>query len=126
MFPKMGKVFPGRDMDIKNRYSAAVADALRHGVGDTHQAIKTVMRWTGANERTVKNWFSGANGPSGAHLVALVCNSDEVLKAFLALAGRGGVFAAKKLVDARDKLAEMLELIRSMTEEAGDASNPGR
>lgn len=126
MFPKMGKVFPGRDMDIRSRYSAAVAYALRRGVGDTHQAIKTVMRWTGANERTVKNWFSGANGPSGAHLIVLVGNSEEVLEAFLALAGHNQVLAAKKLVDARAKLAEILELINSLTVEAADQAIPGK
>lgn len=71
------------------------------------------MRWTGASERTVKNWFSGANGPSGAHLIALAGNSDEVLGAFLALAGHNQVFAVKKLINARDKIAEMLELIDS-------------
>jgi hypothetical protein len=122
----MGKVFPGRDTDIRSRYSAAVAHALRRAVGDSHQAIKTVMRWTGANERTVKNWFSGANGPSGAHLIVLAGNSGEVLEAFLTLAGHDGVLAAKKLIDARDKIAKMLELINSLTGEAADRATPGK
>ena len=111
-------------MDIRSRYSAAVAHALRHGLGDTHQAIKTVMRWTGANERTVKNWFSGGNGPSGAHLIALAANSDDVLEAFLTLTGHDLIFAAKKLVGARDKLAEVLELINSLTGEAARRVDP--
>nr|WP_281721283.1 hypothetical protein [Nitrosomonas nitrosa] len=83
------------------------------------------MRWTGAHERTVKNWFSGENGPSGAHLIVLAGNSDEVLEAFLALTGHNGVFAGKKLIDARDKVAEMLELINSLTAEAADRA-PGK
>ena len=41
------------------------------GVVETHQAIKTVMKWTGAKERTVKNWFAGSNGTNGHHLAAL-------------------------------------------------------
>jgi hypothetical protein len=60
MIPKKGKVFPNRDdrghSDID--YATAIAAALRDDLGGTHQATKTVMRWTGASERTVKNWFS--------------------------------------------------------------------
>lgn len=109
-------------MDIRSRYSAAVAHALRRAVGNSHQAIKTVMRWTGANERTVKNWFSGANGPSGAHLIVLAGNSEEVLEAFLVLAGHRQVLTAKKLVDARNKLAELLEQINSLAGVAVEGS----
>src|SRR5215470_9456536 len=35
------------------------------------QAVKTVMRWTGASEGTVRNWFLGSSGPNGQHLIAL-------------------------------------------------------
>lgn len=35
-------------------YRKAITDALRRELGPTHQAIKTVMRWTGASERTAK------------------------------------------------------------------------
>jgi hypothetical protein len=45
-------------------YAAAVAHALTRQLGGTHQAVKTVMRWTGASERIVKNWFAGSCGPS--------------------------------------------------------------
>jgi hypothetical protein len=59
------------------------------------------MRWTGANERTVKNWLAGTYGPNGEHLIDLFRNSDEVLEAFLSLAGREQVLAEKKLIAAR-------------------------
>jgi len=36
---------------------------------------------------------------------------EEVLEAFLMMAGRGDVLSAKKLANARDKLVEMLEII---------------
>jgi len=49
-------------------------------LGDSHRAIKVTMRWTGAGERTVKNWFAGRNGPNGQHLVELLRRSDEVLR----------------------------------------------
>jgi hypothetical protein len=74
-------------------------------------SVKTVMSYTGAGERTVKNWFEGKNGPNGENLVGLVRHSDEVLEALLLMAGRENILAGKLLVDARDKLVEMLEII---------------
>jgi hypothetical protein len=119
MFPKKGKVLPGTNgkEHSSQDYVAAVAAALREGVGDTHQAIKTVMRWTGADERTIKNWFAGANGPSGTHLVALIRHSDTVLDACLRLAGRDRIIANRKLAEARGKLRELLTLIESMDDD---------
>lgn len=95
-------------------YSAAVAHALKQQLGGTHKAIKTVMRWTGAGERTVKNWFAGSSGPSGHHLIALVRHSDEVLAVFLALAGRQPITVAIKLVDVRNRMATVLKEINLM------------
>jgi hypothetical protein len=97
-------------------YPAAVAHALQRQLGGTHQAVKTVMRWTGASERTVKNWFAGSTGPSGQHLVALARHSDEVLAMFLALAGRQRTSVAIKLVDARNRIAAVLEEIDLLVE----------
>jgi hypothetical protein len=90
--------------------------ALREGVGDTHQATKIVMRWTGADERTIKNWFAGTNGPSGMHLVALFRHSDSVLEACLRLAGRDRIIVDRKLVEARKRLRELLTLIESVSD----------
>jgi hypothetical protein len=52
------------------------------------QATKTLMHWTNANEKTVKNWMAGSNGPRGEHLVALIKHSDYTLAACLRMAGR--------------------------------------
>lgn len=91
-FPKKGKFFPGRDGSGEPAagvwFAAEIAAALRRAVGSTHAGIKMAAGWTGANERTAKNWFPGRYGPSGEPLVALARNSDEVLNAFLAMAGR--------------------------------------
>jgi hypothetical protein len=51
------------------------------------------MRWTGASERTVKGWLSGANGPCGEHLVELMAKSDEVWDALRGLANRQSIEA---------------------------------
>jgi hypothetical protein len=118
MLPKKGKVLPNRGgrSHSEIQYPEAIAAALRSNLGSTHQAIKTVMRWTGASERTVKNWFAAKSGPNGEHLVALVRHSDEVFEALLLLADRKQAVAAKRLIDARDALVKMLELIMDLTD----------
>ena len=84
--PKTGTNVP-READVAD-YRSAIAAALRDELGLTHRAIKTLMRWTGASERTVKYWLAGERGPSGHHLIALARHSDAVLFVVLALAGR--------------------------------------
>lgn len=118
MFPKKGKVFPrgaGRHTDVG--YALAIATALRNDLGETHQAIKAVMKWTGANERTVKNWFAGSNGPNGQHLAALARHSDAVFEAFLILASRRQALVTKRLVAARDALVDVHRLIDALVNE---------
>ena len=119
-----GKTFPkssGR-IAISDSYefAAVIAETLRGTFGETRMSVKTVMAYTGAGERTVKNWFGGKNGPNGENLVELVRNSDEVLEALLLMAGREDILAGKLLVDARDKLVEMLEIIDQLY--AGDSA----
>lgn len=104
MFPKKGKFLPGIAV-----YREAVAAALRAELGDTHHAVKTVMQWTGANERTVKNWLTAREGPRGEHLICLLHYSNTVLEGVMKLAGREQVMAGKALLDARDMLASVLE-----------------
>ena len=112
MLPKKGIVFPnGENL---GPYPEAIAYALRNQLGTTHQAIKIVMRWTGAGERTVKNWLAGVSGPNGQHLVDLIRHSDDVLEVLLLLAGRQHIVAAQKLVGVRNKLAETVEQIDTL------------
>ena len=78
MLPKKGIVFPnGENL---GPYPLAIAYALKCELGSTHQAVKIIRRWTGAGERTVKNWLAGISGPSGQHLVDLIRHSDDVLR----------------------------------------------
>jgi hypothetical protein len=117
MLPKTGKTFPDVDSRVppERSYAGAIATALTGELGDTHRSVKTVMRWTGASERTVKNWFSGNCGPSGEHLIAIIRHSDSAFEAVMLRAGRREVAAAKRLTDARDTLVTMLEIIIGMT-----------
>ena len=113
--PISGKTFPkSSDRVVASdgyEFAAVIAETLHGENGGTRMSVKTVMAFTGVGERTVKNWFAGKNGPNGKNLVELVRHSDEVLEALLLMAGREDILAGKLLVDARDKLVEMLEII---------------
>ena len=117
MFPKKGNHFPSGVGGAT--YPAAIAAALGAELGNSHQAAKTIMRWTGANERTVKNWLAGRRGPRGEHLLLLIRHSDSALETTLQLAGRDRIIAAKVLLDARNALADMVVQLDSwMNDEA--------
>ncbi len=119
-----GKTFPKSSGRVTAsdgyEFAAVIAETLRGTFGGTRMSVKSVMAYTGAVERTVKNWFEGKNGPNGENLVELVRHSDEVLEALLLMAGREDILAGKLLVDARDKLAEMLEIIDQL--QAGNSA----
>jgi hypothetical protein len=122
MVLKRGITFPsGTNLDT---YNAAIAFALKSQLGLTHQAVKTVMKWTGAGERTVKNWFAGLSGPSGTHLVRLIQNSDETLAALLILAGRSEILAAARIIDLRNRLAETVAEVDQLLKKADQSSQP--
>ena len=118
MFPKKGKLFPnaGKNPSSAMTYSAAIAAALREELGDSHRAVKTAMRWTGASDRTVKHWLSGTYGPSGEHLLALACHSDHVMRLIIRLAGREVGTAETARLEIRAKLVELLHLLDSRLE----------
>ncbi len=122
--PVSGKTFPRASGRVAASYGsefrAVIAETLRDTFGGTRMSVKTVMAYTGAGERTVKNWFEGKNGPNGENLVELVRHSDEVLEALLLMAGREDILAGKLLVDGRDKLIEMLEIIDHL--QTGDSA----
>ncbi len=120
-FPKKGKFFPketgynGKDNHQTNGcFVEEIASALKRSLGDSRAGVKTVAAWTGANEKTVKNWFSGTYGPSGVHLIALARHSDEVLGTFLAMAGREDLMVAVKLAAAEDAISDLLDAVRQL------------
>lgn len=126
-FPEKGKFFPKEngyigkgDHQTNVRFVEEIASALKRSLGDSRAGVKTVAAWTGANEKTVKNWFSGTYGPSGAHLITLARHSDEVLGTFLAMAGREDLMVATKLAAAEDAITELLIAVRRLSEDAED------
>ncbi|GAW35133.1 hypothetical protein RA2_02193 [Roseovarius sp. A-2] len=97
--------------------SKTIALALKRSLGDSRAGVKTVAVWTGANEKTVKNGFSGTYCPSGAHLISLARHSDEVLGTFLAMAGREDLMVAIKLAAAEDAISDLLDAVRQLNGE---------
>jgi hypothetical protein len=69
MLPKTGNSFRGSQSrkKLNAQYAVAIAKALRKQLGVTHQATKTIMRWTGASERSAKTGY-----PARWVLVALI------------------------------------------------------
>jgi hypothetical protein len=110
MLRKKGSVLPPSGENL-GPYPKAIAYALKCELGPTHQAVKIIMKWTGAGERTVKNWLAGISGPSGQHLVELIRNSDIVLQVLLTMAGRPQTSAVQHLGDVRKYLSQTLESI---------------
>lgn len=103
-FPNSGNVFPGR----RQSFAKLVSTALRASLRGQVSSIKTVARWTGANERTVKNWFAGDRAPTGDHFLRLAANSPGVLAAFLAAIHRNDCLVMADIEEARAKVAAAL------------------
>ena len=105
-FPKKGKFLPTQEPYGANdarpsdemKFAAEIASALEKTLQHGERRIKTIAGWTGANERTVKNWLSGKYGPCGTHLIVLMRCSDEVLNSVLSMAGVHDILVAQKLV----------------------------
>ena len=125
-FPKKGRKFP-RDLtksssvlrklisaDGEFEFTLVISEALHEDFGDTHAAVKIVVSITGAGERTVRNWFQAKNGPNGRNLIHLVMHSELIFEAILIMANRQELLLAKKLVDARDELAQIFEVIEQL------------
>jgi hypothetical protein len=63
-------------------YAETVAELLHKEHGDSHRAVKRLMRQTHASERTVKHWLAGQHGPDTVFFLRLVVSSP-VMRAFI-------------------------------------------
>ena len=127
-FPKKGKSFPKRAGNGRSGFSLddhafamKIAAALKAELKDRNSRAKLVAGWTGANERTVKNWISGKYAPCGRNLVVLARHSDRVLDAILSMADRQDLLLARKVGDVRRKVLELAAIIDEPPAEDLDA-----
>ena len=116
MLPKRGRIFRNGSGDKTPRvvYARAIRDALRGELGSTHRANKIIRQWTGAGERTVKNWFSGQYGPSGEHLLVLARHSHEVLHTMLVLMERQDLLVGQEIIDIEGRIARLVMLVEEI------------
>lgn len=84
MLPKKGKKLPPWEGALKGRqaYAETIAGLLKKEHGDSHRAVKQLMRQTGASERTVKHWLAANHGPDNVYLLRLIATSP-VVRAFV-------------------------------------------
>lgn len=106
-----GKVIPSSAGDEGEPFVTVIAAALLAEFGDTPASVKVVARFTRSNERAVRNWFDGKNGPSGGNLMSLMRHSDAVLMAVLNLSHRSELMVATGLPRLRRHLVELLATI---------------
>jgi hypothetical protein len=112
MFPKTGNSFHFRsERCTKSEFDELIADALKQELSDTHQAVKTIRRWTGVSERTAKYWLDGTHGPCAVHLAALAEHSDAVLVQFLTVARREELLEELELSALCAKLRDLVRAI---------------
>lgn len=80
MLPKKGKALPRWTGVLSDRatYAQTIAGLLHKEHGDSHRAIKQLMRQTDASERSVKHWLSGQHGPDTVHFLRLVVSSSMI------------------------------------------------
>lgn len=116
MLPKKGRRFlkNGPHRLGNERFAGDIGEALRAELGGSHQTIKTIMNWTGASERTIKNWLSGSNGPSGRHLIELIRHSDAVCSLVLRMAGRDEALTTAQLADLRTRMVGVISEIERL------------
>ncbi|WP_053240056.1 hypothetical protein [Pleomorphomonas koreensis] len=115
-FPKSGNMLPDRRHGKPRKLSFArlVSTALRSSLKGQSSKVKTVALWTGANERTVKNWLSGERAPSGDHFLGLAANCPAVLAAFLAAIQRNDCLVMADIEEARAKVAAALMALEAV------------
>ena len=113
MLPKKGRMlhpWNGLAKSAKD-YAELIAETLRREHDETHRTVKTVMRWTDASERSVKNWLSGESGPSGYFLMRLCVKSATIRTLVLELIVESGVppsTSSAKVLDAMPTAADRL------------------
>ena len=97
-----------------SNFTAEMSSLLKRAYGGRHSAVKIVAAAIGANERAVKNWFDGKNGPNGENLLRLVIHSDAMLVGFLAMAGKKELMVGLELDRATLALEAALQGLRKL------------
>lgn len=97
-----------------NAYAEEISSALRASITRTRESAKHVALRVGATPKTVQNWLGARNGPTGAQLIELIAQDDEVYARVLELAGR----APAQITDRQRQAAVAALRLLSGTDDA--------
>jgi len=103
--PKKGEELPlARTRQEQAReFAQVIADALKEELA-RGASIKTIMAWTGAGERTVKEWLAGSNAPRAFQLERLFRSSEAVYERVMIRTGRRPAVNRQSLEALREQL----------------------
>jgi hypothetical protein len=83
-FTKMDPLFPDKAGNISNQeLIKIIALSLRKDFGKRPHTIKTIGHLTGANLRSIKNWYEGCKAPSSLYFLRLLHCSPSLRKGLL-------------------------------------------
>ena len=120
MFPKKGNAFPAETKAISTpELAGVIGKTLREELGSKQMAAIIVARWTGANEKTAKNWLARTRCPSGPHLISLARESEAVMAALLILAKRELNVSALSLISLKAGLMYAVNAIDEAIDSSG-------
>jgi hypothetical protein len=122
--PKMGSELPIGGRRSNPKWASEVAEALKLELGGSNRSIKTLMKWTGASERTAKAWLAGSCVPTGEYLILLLHHSDSLFERVLMLAGRESI-DKKHLASLQSALSGAVSAIDGVLGRDDLAGHPG-
>lgn len=110
--PKKGEELPfaRTRQEHAQEFAQAIADALKEELA-RGASIKTIMAWTGAGERTVKEWLAGSNAPRAFQVECLMRSSDLVYERLIIRSGRKPVVNREGLEALRRQLTGVVGAI---------------
>jgi hypothetical protein len=110
--PKKGGKLPAQRTRQKHaqEFAMAISDALEEEVA-WGASIKTIMAWTGAGERTVKEWLAGSNAPRAFQLECLFKSSEAVYRRIMLRTGRQPAVTRYQLESIRGQLSSLAEAL---------------
>lgn len=110
--PKKGEELPlARTRQKQAReFAQVIAEALKEELA-RGASIKTIMAWTGAGERTVKEWLAGSNAPRAFQLECLFRSSEAVYERVMFRTGRRPAVNRQSLEALREQLTGLAAAI---------------
>lgn len=105
------------DRQDKYTFAEVIAEALQQAADEKEITIKTVANWTGADARTVKNWFSGRYSPSAEHLIVLMRHCDPVLVSLMRMANRNSFLMGARIEQIERRLVAALHQLHELKSE---------